>query len=63
MGGAEVLFVKVGLEAEGADSADVGECFGEDGVDDTASCVGAGFPARADAFEEVNYEVHEWAAR
>ena len=62
MGGAEVLFVKEGLEAEGADGANVGECFGEDGVDGTASYVGAGFPARADAFKEADYEVHEWGA-
>ena len=59
MGGTEVLLVKEGSEAEGADGADVGECFGEDGVDDTASCVGAGFPAGADAFKEADYEVHD----
>ena len=62
MGGAEVFFVEEGFETEGADGADVGECFGEDGVDDTPSCVGTGFPARADAFKEVDYEVHEWGA-
>ena len=62
MGGAGVLLVEEGSKAEGTDGADVGECFGEDGVDDTASCVGVGFPARADAFKEANYEVHNWGA-
>ena len=62
MGGAEVFFVEEGFEAEGADGADVGECFGEDGVDDTAGCVGAGFPAGADAFKGTDHEVHERGA-
>lgn len=62
MGGVEVFLVEIGLEAEGTDGANVGECFGEDGVDDTAGCVGAVLPAGAGAFEEANHEVHEWGA-
>ncbi len=54
-----MLFAEVALEGEGADGADVAECFCEDCVGGGGGVVASFLPVTGDGFEGASDEVHD----